>query len=324
MAEIEPYAADRPRRPYLVLARVGDKTLHDTWLDADSGGRTWDLQLNSYAEDRTKAADRDLPTVFDYGTKWDSIARHLRAHPELLDQYPYIMLPDDDLLMSSTGIDRLFELAVENDLTMAAPVMTLDSYMSHALALQAPGFQLRYCTFLESMACCIKSEYLRALLPMFEDHFTGWGTDLVWALLMDDPAYRAAIVDEVPMVHTRPLYSGPIYSTFVEGKIDPEAEVEKMISGVENHPRKMRVYGGKLTGGRPVGAFGAQLRNGLGLLWVAPRAKKHWVSARMGLVLILRAFTDSRYRPEQLRPLPGSELAGWGLGAVPADQPVAG
>ncbi len=309
---------DGPARRFLVLARVGDKTLHRTWLEDSTVERTWDLQLNSYAEDRSNAPDCDLPTIFDYGTKWDSIARHFGAFPELLDRYEYVMFPDDDLLLKTGDINRLFEIAVENDLTIAQPAMTIDSYLSYPIVLQMPGFQLRYSTFLESMACCVRSEYMRSLLPMFERHFTGWGTDLLWALLMEDPAYRAAIVDEVPMVHTRPLYTGPVYDSFSEGRIDPEREVESLVGAVDNHPHAMLVYGGRLTDGRRVGAFRACIGNGFGLLRVAARSKQPRLCVRMGLGMLLRAFTRSRYRPEQLRAVAGSELAELGIGASPA------
>lgn len=304
-------------RRFLVLARVGDNSLHHSWIADKMVTRNWDLQLNAYAKDRSHCQDGDLPTVFDYGTKWDSIARHFKAHPELLRRYEYVMLPDDDLLMEASDINRLFDIAVEYDLTMAQPAMTIESYMSHAVVLRMPGFRLRYSTFLESMACCIKSSYLRTLLPMFERHFTGWGTDMIWAMLMKDPSYRAAIVDEVPMTHTRPLYSGPIYNTFAKEKIDPKEEVRGLLACFDNHPLRMHVYGGYLSNGRKVGAFEARIRNAVGLFSVARNAKRPWNTFRMGCAMLIRAFTRMGYRPEQLRAIAGTKMAALGIGAPP-------
>ncbi|MFC3057613.1 DUF707 domain-containing protein [Paenirhodobacter populi] len=302
-----------PTRRFLVLGRCGDKSLHKSWTADTSVRRNWDLQLNSYAKDPANCPDEDLPTVFDHGTKWDSIARHFRARPELLDRYDYIMLPDDDLLMKAGDINRLFEIAVAYDLTIAQPAMTPESYISYPILLRIPGFRLRYSTFLESMACCLKSCYLRRLLPMFERHFTGWGTDLVWATLMEDPAYRAAIVDAVPMTHTRPLYSGPLYSSYAEG-IDPREEIHKISSSFENMPHGMQIYGGYLANGWRVGPVAARLLNGAGLLAVGMRSKKRMAAARSSAGLLLRAFTQASYRPEQLRARPGTDMARIGLG----------
>ncbi|MDI7862354.1 DUF707 domain-containing protein [Rhizobiaceae bacterium n13] len=301
-------------RRFLVLARVGDKSLHKSWLTDAPVSRTWDLQLNAYGKNESLFRDGDLPTVFDNGTKWDSIARHFRAHPDLFDRYDYIMLPDDDLLMKAADINRLFEIAVEHDLTMAQPALTLESYLSYPILLRMPGFRLRYSTFLEAMACCIKSSYLRSLLPLFERH-SSWGTDLVWGLLMENPAFRAAIVDEVPMTHTRPLYTGPLYDTLAERRVDPRDEVRVFTASFENLPPGMQIYGGYLANGRRVGPFEVRIRNAIGLLNIAGRSKLRFNSYRMGFALLMRAFTRLRYRPEQLRAVAGSAMAELGLGA---------
>lgn len=304
------------KRRFLVLARVGDESLHREWIANDATPRNWDLQLNVYAKDQSLSFDGDLPPVFDYGTKWDSIARHFKAHPELLDRYEYIMLPDDDLRMKSSDISKLFDIAVEYDLTMAQPAMTHDSYVSHDILLRVPGFRLRYSNFLESMACCIKSSYLRTILPMFERHFTGWGTDLIWTMLMEDPAFRAAVVDEVPMVHVRPLYSGPIYVSFVKDGIDPHQEIKFLTSCFDNHPKTKHVYGGWLTNGRRVGDFETRIRNAIALLWMARRVKNPARAVFKSACMTVWAFTKAGYRPEQLRAIPGTEMALLGLGKV--------
>ncbi|BCK75405.1 fucolectin tachylectin-4 pentraxin-1 [Acetobacter aceti NRIC 0242] len=302
------------KRRFLVLARVGEDSLHREWIADDTTPRNWDLQLNVYAKDHSLSFDGDLPTVFDYGTKWDSIARHFKANPELLDRYDYIMLPDDDLRMKSADISRLFDIAVEHDLTMAQPAMTHDSYVSHEIVLRVPGFRLRYSNFLESMSCCIKSSYLRTLLPMFERHFTGWGTDLIWTMLMEDPAFRAAIVDEVPMVHVRPLYSGPIYVSFTKDGIDPRQEVRLLTSCFDNYSRFKHVYGGWLTNGRRVGDFETRIRNAIALLRIAPRMQHPRRTVFKSFWLVVWAFTKAGYRPEQLRAIAGTEMALLGLG----------
>ncbi len=307
--------SDVERKRFLVLARCGDKSLHKSWIADGSVRRTWDLQLNSYAKDQASCADVDLPTVFDYGTKWDSIARHLRARPELLEQYDYIMLPDDDVLMQPGDINRLFAIAVEHDLTIAQPAMTTASYLSYPILLRMPWFKLRYSTFLESMACCMKTSYLRSLLPMFEKHFTGWGTDLVWATLMPDPAFRAAIVDAVPMTHTRPLYTGPLYSSYGTG-VDPRREIQNVTGCFDNMPPGTQIYGGYLTDGRRVGPVAARVLNAVGMASVAARSRAPFAATRTALMLGLRAITRAGYLPEQLRPIPGSEFARLGLGQI--------
>ncbi|RYG15756.1 DUF707 domain-containing protein, partial [bacterium] len=296
---------------FLVVGRVGDNSLHASWIADPSTPRTWDLQLNAYGTDESLIQNGDLPPVLDRGTKWDSLVRHFRSQPELLDRYDYVMLPDDDLLMDVASINRMFEIVVENDLTMAQPSLSYDSYLSHPIVLRCPQFRLRYTNFIESMSCCMKSSFLKRLLPMFEHHFTGWGTDLIWTMLMDDPAYKAAIVDEVSMTHTRPLMVGPIYKTFASQNTDPWKEIDQLRSSFENAPDAMLIYGGILASGRVVSGPEARFRNGVALMRSFLRSKKRSNTVRFGAVSILRSATRARYRPEQLRPVAGSRASLW-------------
>ncbi|PXW98823.1 uncharacterized protein DUF707 [Sphaerotilus hippei] len=308
---------EQSSRRFLVLGRVGDKSLHKSWIEDQSCDRNWDLQLNAYGKDESRIQDGDLPPVIDRGTKWDSIARHFNAQPELLDRYEYVMLPDDDLLMTARDINRLFDIVVENGLTMAQPALSIESYISWPVLLRSSQFKLRYVNFVESMACCIKSSYLKKLLPMFEQHYTGWGTDMIWTMLMEDPSYQAAVIDDVVMTHTRPLYSGPLYSSYQEG-VDPRNELATLTASFENMPGAMLVYGGVLANGRKVGGFEAQLRNGLQLFGMVRKSKLPLNTARMGVAMLIRMFTKAGYRPEQLRPVLGAPITNLLLGRSPA------
>ncbi|GGD87246.1 hypothetical protein GCM10011390_02440 [Aureimonas endophytica] len=298
-------------RRFLVVGRVGDNSLHRHWVADTATERTWDLQLNAYGHDESKIQNGDLPPVIDRGTKWDSLVRHFRAYPELLDRYDYVMLPDDDLMMDVRTINRIFEIVVQYDLTMAQPSLSYESYISYPIVLRSAPFRLRYTTFIESMSCCMKTSFLKRLLPMFEEHFTGWGTDLVWTMLMEDPAYRAAIIDEVSMVHTRPLYVGPIYKTFAAQSIDPQQEIVTLRESFENTPDAMLIYGGVLRNGRKVDGAEARLRNGLQLIASSPRSPKPYDTFRFGAGSLLRIVTRAGFRPEQLRPVAGSRAALW-------------
>jgi Protein of unknown function (DUF707) len=296
-------------RKFLVIGRVGDSSLHKNWIADVSCDRNWDLQLNAYGKDEARVQDGDLPTVIDRGTKWDSIVRHLKGQPELLDRYTYILIPDDDLLMQTRDINRLFEIAVEYDLSLAQPTLSIESYISYPILLRCPQFKLRYSNFLESQACCFRSSYLKTLLPMFEKYSTGWGVDLIWTMLMKEPAFRAALVDEVPMTHTRPLYSGGLYRDLANKSNDPRRELAELTSRFANLPGAMIVYGGVLKNGQRVGGSLARLVNGLYLLSVARRSKLPFNTARMGAAMLLRIFTKMGYRPTQIHPVDSSTAA---------------
>jgi hypothetical protein len=287
---------------FLVIGRVGGKSLHKAWTEDTSCTRTWDLQLNAYGETATRIADADLPTVVDQGTKWDSLARHFRANPELLERYDYVMLPDDDLLMTAGGINRIFELAVEHDLTMAQPAMSMDSFVSYPVLMKCPGFLLRYTNHLECMSPCIKTSYMKTLLPIIEKYVCGWGADHIWALLMEDPAFKCAVLDEVTMTHTRAFYTGTLYDSFAKQGVNPFDEVKVVTALFENFPERTVVYGGILNNGRRVGNTYVQLRNGAHLVMCALNTKTPYKIFRKGVGMLIQVFTQASYRPTQLRP----------------------
>jgi hypothetical protein len=286
---------------FLVIGRVGGKSLHKAWIEDTSCTRTWDLQLNAYGDTAAQIAAVDLPTVVDQGTKWDSLARHFRAHPELLDRYDYVMLPDDDLLMTARGINRIFEMAVAHDLTIAQPAMSMDSFVSYPVLMQCPGFSLRYTNHLECMSPCIKTSYMKTLLPIIEKYVCGWGADHIWALLMEDPAYKAAVLDEVTMTHTRAFYTGTLYDSFAKQGVNPFDEVKVVTALFENFPERTVVYGGLLSDGKRVGNTQVQLRNGMHLVLTALKTKTPYKIFRKGVGMLIQVFTHSAYRPTQLR-----------------------
>ena len=207
-----------PLKRDLVFARVGKGSLHRRWALQSSQDRRWDLQLSTYLDDNASFVEGDFPLSVDRGTKWDSIFRFFLNNPALLDQYEWVFFPDDDLVFETEDVARIFQLCRDYGLYIAQPALDGASYYCHPILLACPAFKLRFINFIEPMAPCIKASYLRELLPYIEKHFTGWGIDHIWALLMVDPSFRAAVLDEVAVVHTRPFETGAIYSAFKEMK----------------------------------------------------------------------------------------------------------
>ena len=286
-------------RRNLLVARVGDRSLHRTWL-SESGDRSWDLQLSSYGSSSAFKADGDLPFSIDRGTKWDSIFRHLSTNPELLERYDYIAFPDDDLSFEPRSLNRLFNTCREFDLYIAQPGLTRLSYYSHPITLRCPPFRLRYTNYVEGMAPCFKASYLKNILPELAGWYSGWGIARAWALRMKNPVRRAAIIDEAPMTHTRPLLSGTIYKDLEQLNIDPQQELERIRAYYDGIPWMMTTYGGQMPRGAPCGGFRARTVNGLYLMALAPLLKTRKFALLSGMRMIVRAFTQSGYQPVQL------------------------
>lgn len=284
----------------LVFARVGRLSLHRNWLLEAKSLRNWDLQLSTYDEQQSDLDDGDLPLSIDTGTKWDSACRYLRANPDLLDRYEYIMFPDDDLLFEPEGLSRLFEVMSSYKLDIAQPSLRASSYIAYPITAHCPASLLRYTNYIEPMCPIIRSTYLRTLLPTLERWPTGWGQDDIWAMMMPDPAYRAAFIDASPILHTRPLHTGAVYKTFERLGMDPKGDLREIRSTFRGVPQPKLIYGAITRGGRKRGRIGANIRNGWHLLRSSSAMRVPHDAVRVGCGMLMRTVTCMGYRPAQL------------------------
>lgn len=190
-------------RKNLVVVRAGKNSLHPRWL-AGGEHRSWDLIVSLYDAEAAFDHGPDVRIMLRRGGKWDGLHATL-TEQGLLQDYDYILLPDDDLDMTADDIEAIFAAMRRHDLDVAQPALSWDSYFSHFSVLACPGFTLRYVNFVEIMAPCLRRDVLEKILPDFAHTMSGYGLDYIWCRLSEDPHRRAAILDSVPIRHTRPV-----------------------------------------------------------------------------------------------------------------------
>ena len=189
-----------PRR-FVVIVRAGEKSLHRRWLRGE-GPRNWDLVVSWYGEEPyVPVADERV--LVARGWKWDVLGMQFAAHPDLIEDYDYIFVPDDDIDADIARINRLFEIASAHQLEVSQPALSDRSYFSHLHTMRSRSFLLRYTNFVEVMAPCLSRAALRRSLPYLSATPSGYGLDYLWARFEDDNRFRAAIIDGAPMRHTR-------------------------------------------------------------------------------------------------------------------------
>ncbi len=150
---------------------------------------------------------------FHRGGKWEGIHDFFDCHPDILDNHDYVWLPDDDLEVRPQALDTLVSAMREHDLCLAQPALTAASHIYWPITLHCARFKMRYTTFVELMAPCFKSSFLRRVLPLFKARRTGYGLDQYWAYWTDNPAKRCAIVDSATMTHPKRKRASGLYRT---------------------------------------------------------------------------------------------------------------
>jgi hypothetical protein len=191
-----------PRRN-LVVARVGRKSLHPSWL-TPGAARDWDLYLCPYQElPPQEGLDFTIGDVIA-GPKWSGL-RALLNNWTGWRNYSYIWLPDDDLFASQETIGRMFTVAQALSLDLCAPALHESSYYAHFSTMRNRRCFARRTGFVEIMAPCFSRRALENLLPTLDLTSTGWGwgLDSVWPKLLD---YRnTGVIDAAAVLHTRPV-----------------------------------------------------------------------------------------------------------------------
>jgi hypothetical protein len=189
-------------REFLIVARVGDRSLHAGWLE---GPRNWDLALSCFGSQPPAAADQCVAVEHAVGPKWGPLHHFIMEHLSLIRHYRYVMLPDDDLCMTAADLNRFFDLCARHNFAIAQPSLDYRSYFSHPITVRRPFLSYRATDFVEVMMPCFRTDILEEVLPTFLESASGWGLDDMWPQLYQDRDERFAIVDEVSATHTRPV-----------------------------------------------------------------------------------------------------------------------
>ncbi len=221
-------------RRNLVIVRAGDSSLHPQWL-AGPGDRNWDLVVSYFGNDPDIYRDQELVRIDSKGPKWIPLQKLVEDHPEYLERYDYIWMPDDDLAMSKPDMNRFFDICRDYKLELAQPSLTTDSPMNHPLLINNTASHLRYSNFVEVMAPCFSAACLKRVAPSFSKTQSGWGIDWLWPRLVANRETGIAIVDDVVIRHTRPL-GGPNYDAMRAKGNTPLAELLEFQKreGIEN------------------------------------------------------------------------------------------
>lgn len=259
-------------RRNLVIVRAGNSSLHPKWL-AGARERSWDLLVNYFGDDPDKYKDQDIVRIDSKGPKWPALKALIETHRAIIDRYDYVWLPDDDIACNANDINKLFEIARDENLALCQPALTLNSYFTWGVTLKPLFTRLRFTNFVEIMVPCFERDFLIRCLPTMADNLSGFGLDFIWPKMLEGTANRTAIVDAVSVTHTRPL-GGPNYTLLKERGITADEEGRELrrkhrVDDLTIYVDKIQTIGGfTFKGSSPV----AKLLLGLSYRFAIARA----------------------------------------------------
>ena len=192
-------------KKYCVISAAGSRSLHNEWLKGEEPP-VFDLHLIVYDQSFNKFYDDADFISYRKGYKLNLVFDYLQQHPEYLEHYVYFFIPDDDIQTDAFQIAQLFEFMEKYRLEIAQPSLS-KSYYSYPHTLRDKSCLLRYTNFVEMMLPCFSRHALKIVLHTFNANKSGWGTEYHWAKLIDSNHRDMAIIDQIHMIHTRPVRS---------------------------------------------------------------------------------------------------------------------
>jgi len=260
------------RKRHLVICRPGRTSIHRMWL-GDAATRSYDVWLDAWDDDAPWRGDPARVSVHRGTPLGPGVAALVAERPEALE-YEAVFFPDDDVEMTPSDVERLFEIRRELDLDLLQPALRDDSYYSHAITLWNHSFEVRFTNFVEIMCPLFSRAAFAACLPVIGEDETGWVADKVWPRLLGLPRDRIAIVDAIPVRHVRPIGGNSQYARF-GGEFQSRRQVLAERWGVSDLQNQFRHAGGIPRGG-PL-SRDAILPAGMRFAWLfvrgAPRSR---------------------------------------------------
>lgn len=214
---------------YLLLTTIGkDDTWYKNWFNA---GRNFDVGLVCY--EPTLEGIKQRPEFFFWHLpdfKYPALYQIIENNVWILENYDYIFMPDDDILLDCNQINTLFDWAAHTFVHLAQPSITAKNY-TWPVTLQQKDCQHRWVKMVEIMCPMFSNFALNRCWPTFKESYSGWGLDAVWAKIMN--YNKIAICDMVLASHEKPLNEngGRLYEKLKneKGITDPRQEMQKLL-----------------------------------------------------------------------------------------------
>jgi hypothetical protein len=131
----------------------------------------------------------------------------------------WLLIVDDDVVLTPRFLDRMVALAELFELEMAGPAQSLASHAAWRVTRRRPRSILRETNFVEiGPVTLIGTRAAKALLP-FPPLRYGWGLDLAWAATAREQGWRLGIADALPVRHD----AGTVGSAYPAGAAIEEA-----------------------------------------------------------------------------------------------------
>lgn len=203
-------------RKFLLISRIGKKSLHSKWLTTGQE-RNFDVVLSSYDPSLEKIEAKGVRFEYRPGHKVKGFDSFLSQCSDIWGAYDYICLMDEDLDVDASTLNRMFDLSAAYDLKISQPSLTHDSHFTYAALLHQPQWTLRFVNFIEMMCPVFRKDTLAQIAPLYAMGYES-GIDLIWCNAAFEGERCFAVLDAAQIRHTEPIGQQKAANGFVGEK----------------------------------------------------------------------------------------------------------
>ncbi|GEM_PF-921593 len=189
----------KTQRKNLVFTCAGDNANLTNWLGDQRNFDLWITYYGAQPNRYSELADYYMPRT---GAKFPNLQYVYQHFYSILSQYEAIFLMDDDVIISTDAINRLFEIRKEYDLWILQPAFEPSGKISHPITQVHSECFFRYTNFVENTCPLFERNKLDYFMGIYEPVLVGWGIDW-WYLdvLGPDLNKKVAIVDQISCIN---------------------------------------------------------------------------------------------------------------------------
>jgi hypothetical protein len=207
----------------LLFSSVGVHSKHSMWLDTKDQPQNFDVVLyyydhdEKYLDELLNIQSETCQVVKHEGLKWPNFYHYYQSNKGIVDRYQYIWVPDDDIQMDGSQINKMFDTLKEHpEIQVCGPSTTLDSCCSLGYTprfdKQIRGLLLQYVTFVENGLLLFKTQMLHNpyFLNLIHSAYTGYWLDAPMRYCFDESQRPTAmaLLHNVAARHLNRVTSG--------------------------------------------------------------------------------------------------------------------
>jgi hypothetical protein len=196
----------------MIFTSVGDNTsFQDIWI-ADE--MNYDIYAIYYGNNEDVFENYKAKVKFiekRKGSKFQNFKYFYSHYPEIIDKYDYFFILDDDILISVSDINEMFDIADKYKLSICGPSFS-NGVISHGITKHCVNRLLTYTNFVEVNVPLFSKISLEKFMQKLDCSLIGWGIDFlyIWCNGMDkqkDYAIIHKIKCENPQKTMRELHN---------------------------------------------------------------------------------------------------------------------